>query len=122
MKHREDGSVPLVERVYNRVLAATLAHPWKVALSIAVLVGVGVACGLGLRKERMPGVSHTDMLVTVDWNEGVSLNTNEERMAQAQEPDKGDGADHHGDGGEPGFHLVAYAWTLVAGVGDVCRG
>lgn len=89
MKHREDGSVPLVERVYNRVLAATLAHPWKVALSIAVLVGVGVACGLGLRKERMPDVSHTDMLVTVDWNEGVSLNTNEERMAQLRSRIKG---------------------------------
>lgn len=71
--------------LYESGLDWTLSHS---SLTIAVLVAVaavGTLCFMQLRKERMPDVSHTDMLAYIDWGAGISLDTNDIRMAEVRD-------------------------------------
>lgn len=80
LHHQADIRGTLMARWYEAGIKWTLHHPATTIASLVAVTALGALCALEVRKERMPDVEHTDVLVYVDWNNGVSLATNDARM------------------------------------------
>ncbi|MCM1109658.1 MAG: efflux RND transporter permease subunit [Clostridium sp.] len=72
-------------RLYESALDRVLSHPKRTILLLVAVTGIGILSFPHLRKERMPDVTHTDMLAYIDWGSGISLAANDKRMSQLRE-------------------------------------
>lgn len=65
---------------YERVLNFVFRHAKAALLSFGLAVIAIVLVFDSLKKERMPEISHTDALVTIDWNAGILVEENDRRV------------------------------------------
>lgn len=65
---------------YERTLKFFFRHRWIMWASFAAsIVGMVVLFAV-IRKERLPDMTYTDMLVNVDWNERITIEENSRRV------------------------------------------
>lgn len=67
-------------RSYEQALKWTLRHG-RMLLGIFVLL-IPLSCGIFqlIDKNRLPDISHDDVLLTIDWNSGISVEENDLRV------------------------------------------
>ena len=70
----------LLMKWYNAIMKAVMNQRCATITLLIIILAIGTWSGLHLGKQRMPDVTHTDMLINVDWNNGISLEKNDERM------------------------------------------
>lgn len=65
---------------YEKGLAITFKYPWAIIGVVGVLL-VGSIFFFGkLKKERLPPTSQHDLVLHIDWNQGIALKENERRV------------------------------------------
>ena len=67
---------------YEYGMRFTLRHTKQMLVFFSACVLVIIVLFPFLRKERMPEISHSDALVTIDWNAGITPEENNRRMAE----------------------------------------
>jgi multidrug efflux pump subunit AcrB len=79
-----------VEEGYEKGVVAMLRHRWF-GWGLFALSAVGiVVCFSLMRKEKLPEITYSDTVLNVDWNESVSLEENDARVAALCAAVKGD--------------------------------
>ncbi len=79
-----------VEEGYEKGVVAMLRHRWF-GSGLFALSAVGiVVCFSLMRKEKLPEITYSDTVLNVDWNESVSLEENDARVAALCAVVKGD--------------------------------
>ena len=75
-----DRSNALLTQAYESVATRIFAHPRPVLVIVAASLPLCFAGYLMLRKEQMPATSHSNMNVTIDWNENIGVAENARRV------------------------------------------
>lgn len=67
-------------RYYERGMKWVLRHTRLCCTGFVATFAVVIAVYPYLKKERLPYMEHTDVLMTVDWNKGISATENDRRI------------------------------------------
>lgn len=78
----EDKSNERMYGWYERVLKYVLRHCGMVCVIFVCVAAAMVLVYAYLRKERLPEMDYTDALLTMDWNEGISVDENDRCTAE----------------------------------------
>ncbi len=65
---------------YEKIMIWFLRKQWVVLFSFIVFTGLGFLFYLILPKENLPRLTETDTVLSVDWNDKISIEENEERI------------------------------------------
>lgn len=66
--------------IYEKMVSWTMRHiNGTLIVSVLFVVLAAIAFPF-IKKEQMPEVSHDDMIMTIDWNEGISVSENDRRI------------------------------------------
>ncbi len=66
---------------YEKTMKFVLRHQKAILVSFGIIVVAIIAVYPHLRKERLPEMDYSDALLTVDWNEGISVQENDRRCS-----------------------------------------
>ncbi|MBP5346300.1 MAG: efflux RND transporter permease subunit [Bacteroidales bacterium] len=69
-------------RLYEPGMRWTLRHGRWCLTGLAIAVGLIVLLSPYIRKERMPAIDHSDVLMDIDWNAGISAEENSRRVEE----------------------------------------
>lgn len=72
------------EKVDSAIMSWFLERPWTVWLILAVCCAGGVALFGTMQKEKLPPVTNSEIILNVDWNEPLSVEQNEARVAKVE--------------------------------------
>ncbi len=67
---------------YESTMKFVLRHRGLVSVSFVVIAVVMIPVYSQLKKERLPEMEYTDALLTIDWNEGISVDENDRRTGE----------------------------------------
>lgn len=86
---RERRAERMLMTLYEPVMRWTLRHARTGVAALAVCLVLIAAVFPYIDKERMPYIEHTDALMTIDWNSGISSDENDRRVQHLLSIDKG---------------------------------
>lgn len=66
--------------IYESGIIWLMRRQWIVAVSYIVFIVVGIFIFQALKKENLPYVTETDTILTVDWNDRISVEDNQQRV------------------------------------------
>ena len=74
-----------VTRVYNKLFFVAWQNKKLTLLVIAIVCGTGVWLGMRLPKSIMPPIEKNEVLLHINWNEPIDLQTNKKRVRKLTE-------------------------------------
>ncbi|MDE7422048.1 MAG: efflux RND transporter permease subunit, partial [Muribaculaceae bacterium] len=71
-----------IQNYYDRVMDLCFRHKWVLMAVTLLMVPVCVALFFVMSQQRMPDIDSNETLISIDWNENISLDENRRRILQ----------------------------------------
>lgn len=69
-------------RLYDRTVEWFLRNGWTAWLVPAVCLGITAVSVAFMPKQKLPPITYTDAVMSIDWNESITVEENRDRMAR----------------------------------------
>ncbi|MBQ7195717.1 MAG: efflux RND transporter permease subunit [Bacteroidales bacterium] len=74
-----------LQRAYESVMCFCLRRRWLLPVVLVLSLAAGVFAFGRIGKQRLPDMSYDDVLVSIDWNDNISVTENSSRIAQIEQ-------------------------------------